>query len=77
VRPRRSSRRGGAERPIAPTADNLPRSASVYFWLSPANGARAAEIVARDLIRLVPAESERIERNLADYRKLLLDLKGE
>jgi ABC-type Zn uptake system ZnuABC Zn-binding protein ZnuA len=63
--------------PWTETADNLPRSASVYFWLSPANGARAAEIVARDLIRLVPAESERIERNLADYRKLLLDLKGE
>jgi ABC-type Zn uptake system ZnuABC Zn-binding protein ZnuA len=63
--------------PWTEVPENTPRSASVYFWLSPANGARAAEIVARDLIRLAPTASERIERNLADYRKVLLDLKGE
>jgi len=54
-----------------------PRSPSVYFWLSPANVARAAEIVARDLERLVPEEAARIEANLAVYRDALLDLKRE
>src|SRR5690606_25706162 len=31
-------------------ADTAPRAPSVYYWLSPANAARSADIVARDLM---------------------------
>lgn len=51
------------------------RSPSLFFWLSPANGARMAEIIANDLMRLSPSERPTIERNLADVRRELLDLK--
>jgi ABC-type Zn uptake system ZnuABC Zn-binding protein ZnuA len=56
-----------------------PRAAtpSVYFWLSPSNGARTAEIVGQDLMRLAPADAPRIEANLAAYRRELLDLKRD
>jgi ABC-type Zn uptake system ZnuABC Zn-binding protein ZnuA len=53
------------------------RDPAIYFWLSPANGARAAEIVAADLMRLSPKDAEQINRNLIDYRRQLLDLKRE
>ena len=53
------------------------RMPSLYFWLSPANGVRMAEIVAADLVRLAPADREMIEANLAALRKALLDLKLE
>jgi len=56
---------------IATTQDG----ASPYFWLSPSNGARAAEIVAQDLARLAPGDAERISQNLAAYRRKLFDLK--
>ena len=54
--------------------DRVP---SVYFWLSPANGVRVAEIIASDFGRLSPADSVQIGRNLADYRQQLLELKRE
>lgn len=53
------------------------RSPSVYFWLSPANGARSAEIVAADLARLAPADSEQITANLVAFRRELLELKRD
>jgi ABC-type Zn uptake system ZnuABC Zn-binding protein ZnuA len=54
--------------------DRVP---SVYFWLSLANGVRVAEIIASDFRRLSPADSVQIDRNLADYRQQLLELKRE
>ena len=53
------------------------RELSVYFWLSLANGARMADIVARDLSRLSPDDADLIAANLAAFRKNLLDLKHE
>lgn len=50
---------------------------SIFFWLSPANGARMADILAGDFVRLSPGDSERIEDNLVHFRKQLLDLKQE
>ncbi|HLF09601.1 MAG TPA: zinc ABC transporter substrate-binding protein, partial [Gammaproteobacteria bacterium] len=58
-------------------AVDQPRKPSVYFWLSPSNGARIADIIAQDLMRLAPADAPRIEANLAAYRRELLDLKRE
>ena len=55
-------------------SDRVP---SVYFWLSPANGVRVAEIIASDLMRLSPPDSAQVEQNLADYRQQLLELKRE
>jgi ABC-type Zn uptake system ZnuABC Zn-binding protein ZnuA len=65
--------------PRVPWAEGseLDRKPSIYFWLSPANGARMAEIIAADLIRLAPAERAAIEGNLAALRAGLLDLKLE
>ncbi|MGE3840760.1 MAG: metal ABC transporter solute-binding protein, Zn/Mn family [Vicinamibacterales bacterium] len=62
--------------PWAP-ADEANRTSSVYYWLSPANGARSAEIVAADLERLSVKDAEQIRKNLAAYRQRLLDLKLE
>jgi ABC-type Zn uptake system ZnuABC Zn-binding protein ZnuA len=53
------------------------RAPSPYFWQSPANGARAAEIVARDLARLVPEASARVAQNLTQFRADMLELQTE
>ncbi len=53
------------------------RTPSIYFWLSPSNGARIADIVAADLMRLAPADAPQIQANLAAYRRNLLGLKRE
>jgi ABC-type Zn uptake system ZnuABC Zn-binding protein ZnuA len=53
------------------------REPSVYFWSSPSNGVRSAEIVAADLVRLAPADAARIEANLGELRGRLLDLKRD
>jgi ABC-type Zn uptake system ZnuABC Zn-binding protein ZnuA len=53
------------------------RDPAIYFWLSPANGARAAEIIAADFMRISPKDGEQIKNNLAEYRRQLLDLKRE
>ncbi len=53
------------------------RTPSLYFWLSPANGVRTAEIIAGDLMRLSPADRQTIEVNLTALRQDLLDLKLE
>jgi ABC-type Zn uptake system ZnuABC Zn-binding protein ZnuA len=50
---------------------------SLYFWLSIANGVRMAEIIAHDLALLSPADASQIRRNLAQFRRQLLDLKAE
>jgi ABC-type Zn uptake system ZnuABC Zn-binding protein ZnuA len=64
----------------APWSEHETRGApapSVYFWLSPSNGARAAEIVGQDLMRLAPQDAPKIAENLAAYRRELLDLKRD
>jgi ABC-type Zn uptake system ZnuABC Zn-binding protein ZnuA len=48
---------------------------SIYFWLSPSNGARVAEIVAHDLALLAPQDADHITQNLAAYRRKLFSLK--
>ena len=58
-------------------ADRGERSPSLYFWLSPANGARMAEIIANDFMRLSPQDRPILERNLTNVRRELLDLKLE
>lgn len=58
-------------------ADDSPREPSVYYWLSPANGARMAEIIASDLARLEPDDRTIVEMNLAELRRELLGLKVE
>ena len=63
----------------APWADahDSPREPSVHYWLSPANGARMAEIIASDLARLAPDDRLIVETNLAELRRELLGLKFE
>jgi ABC-type Zn uptake system ZnuABC Zn-binding protein ZnuA len=56
-------------------AAGAARGLAVYYWLSPANGAQAADIVARDLMRLAPRDAPRIAANLAAFRARVLDLK--
>ena len=58
----------------AATEERLPSS---FFWMSPANGARAADIVGRDLMRLVPGAASLIEQNLASFRSEMLTLQTE
>ncbi len=66
-------------RQTAPWADidATAREPSLHYWLSPANGARMAEIIAADLARLSPDDRSTIETNLADLRRELLGLKVE
>lgn len=59
--------------PAAPRADE----ASLYFWLSPSNGVRMAEIIAHDLRRLAPRDAVQIDRNLQAFRRRVLELKSE
>ncbi len=58
-------------------SDAGTREPSVHYWLSPANGARMAEIIAADLLRLSPEDQAAIEANLAALRRELLGLKVE
>jgi ABC-type Zn uptake system ZnuABC Zn-binding protein ZnuA len=57
------------------TPEQADARPSIYFWLSPSNGARIAEIVAHDLALLAPQDAERITQNLAAYRRKLFSLK--
>jgi ABC-type Zn uptake system ZnuABC Zn-binding protein ZnuA len=58
------------------TAEGRPeRTPSVNYWLSLSNGARAADIVGRDLMRLAPADAAKIKENLGSYTRDLLALK--
>lgn len=63
----------------APWADggSGERPPSLFYWLSPANGARMAEIIAGDLIGLAPDDRATIEENLSVLRRELLGLKVE
>lgn len=60
-----------------PAEEPRARVPSVYYWLSPSNGARTAEIIAQDLMRLAPADAPAIAANLSAYRRELLGLKRE
>jgi len=53
------------------------REPSVYYWLSPSNAARSADIIARDLMQLAPDDAARIEENLRKLRGELVELKRE
>jgi ABC-type Zn uptake system ZnuABC Zn-binding protein ZnuA len=61
--------------PWGPAAEPTQARPSIYFWLSPSNGARVAEIVAHDLALLSPRDAGRIAQNLAAYRRELFSLK--
>ena len=50
---------------------------SIFFWLSLANSARSAEIIAQDLMRLVPEQETQIKANLVGLRSKLLELLRE
>jgi len=52
-------------------AANTP---SVFFWLSLMNSARSAEIIAEDLIRLVPSEATTIKANLTTLHRKIMAL---
>lgn len=60
---------------VEPSADE--RNPSLFFWLSPANGARMTEIIANDFMRLSPGDRATLEQNLNSVRRDLLDLKLE
>ena len=64
-----------SDAPWAPAEESASRAPSVYYWLSPSNGARAADIVGRDLMRLAPADAPKIAENLKAYIRDLLALK--
>jgi ABC-type Zn uptake system ZnuABC Zn-binding protein ZnuA len=57
------------------TEGSASRSPSAYYWLSPSNGARAADIVGRDLMRLAPGDAPKIAENLKAYIRDMLALK--
>ena len=59
----------------ASAAEGEAREPALYYWLSPANGAQTADIVARDLMRLAPDDAPRIAENLAAFRERVLALK--
>lgn len=47
---------------------------AAYPWLNPTNLGRMADILANDLERLVPADKQRIQGNLARLKRQLLEL---
>jgi len=53
------------------STENTP---SVFFWLSLMNSARSAEIIAEDLMRLVPGEAPTIKSNLTKLHSKLMEL---
>jgi ABC-type Zn uptake system ZnuABC Zn-binding protein ZnuA len=63
--------------PWAEDAEEGAASPSLYFWLSPSNGARAADIVGQDLMRLAPGAADQIAANLAKYERELLGIKRD
>lgn len=44
------------------------RRPSIYFWMSLANGARMADIIATDFIKLYPQDADRVKRNLTSLQ---------
>lgn len=56
---------------------NAERMASLYFWLSPSNSARSADIIAGDLIRLWPELEPQIVANLASLRGRLFAIQRD
>ena len=70
-------REPGGAAPWSDSGASEPASAapSIYFWLSPSNGARVAEIVAHDLALLSPQDADRVMQNLASYRRKLFAIK--
>jgi ABC-type Zn uptake system ZnuABC Zn-binding protein ZnuA len=50
---------------------------SPFVWLSVSNGVRMAEIVAEDLIRLVPDQAETISANLGAFTDELRSIRSE
>lgn len=63
--------------PWGEEAGTQQREPSPYFWQSPVNGARAADIVASDLARLSPQSADRLLGNLADFRSEMISLQNE
>ncbi|HDS1818813.1 TPA: zinc ABC transporter substrate-binding protein [Pseudomonas putida] len=61
----------GALPGIAVTGDD---AYGAYPWLNPTNLGRMADVVANDLERLSPADKAKIQGNLADLKRQLLEL---
>src|SRR5690606_29253200 len=53
------------------------REPSVYYWLSPSNAARSADIIARDRVQLAPDDAARLEETPRNLRGELVELKRE
>ncbi len=72
------AREPGADAPWAPrrSGDAGAPQPGRNFWLSPSNGARMADIIAQDFMRLAPADAAVIARNAQVLRRALLDLKN-
>jgi ABC-type Zn uptake system ZnuABC Zn-binding protein ZnuA len=58
-------------------ADPPAGGTAPYFWLSVSNAIRMADIVANDLAALFPESAAAIVRNLDDFKRLLLTLRGD
>jgi hypothetical protein len=58
-------------------ADPPASGTAPYFWLSVSNAIRMADIVANDLAALFPESAPAIARNLDDFKRSLLTLRGD
>jgi ABC-type Zn uptake system ZnuABC Zn-binding protein ZnuA len=71
-----------AERPVSnvawgETGAVVARGTAPYFWLSPSNAVRMADIVAHDLAALFPQSAATIGANLGRLKRALLALRAE
>jgi len=58
--------------PDAPDTATAP-----YFWLSVSNTIRMADIIAHDLSALFPGSAAQITRNLDEFKRSMLTLRGD
>ncbi|WP_290921254.1 zinc ABC transporter substrate-binding protein [Halodesulfovibrio sp.] len=52
------------------------RRPSVYCWLSLANGARMADVITSDLMRLYPDQKEQLSKNLKLFQKQIHSMRA-
>lgn len=62
--------------PWAPRQEVQEPSYGQYFWLSTTNGIRMADTIAADLVRIAPADAERIKDNLTAFKQQLWGMKN-
>lgn len=61
----------------ASTSESATASDSPYFWLSPSNAVRMADIIGSDLARVFPVEQAQIIANRDALKQSLLELSRE